>query len=108
MGYRNELLDGLVGGPVVLGHLKAPDLDEDAAERMRSDPGAGRSELVQSLRASFELVGYDEVGLTLRHLAPRNAPFFVPWGAVLKIEKGFEDHEDLIGRSERPADGGQD
>lgn len=97
MEYRNELLDRLAGKPVIVGHLKAPDIDEETAERMRADPMLGRSELVQSLRSSFELVGYDGLGVTLRTLAPGEKPFFVPWSAVLKIQEGFEDHEDLIG-----------
>ena len=55
------------------------------------------TELVQSVRASFELVGYDGIGVTLRMLVEGERPFLVPWSAVLKIEDGFEDHEELIG-----------
>ena len=59
MEYKNEMLDALVGKPVVVGLVKAPDLDEDSVESMREDPTFGMTEVVQSVRASFELVGYD-------------------------------------------------
>lgn len=78
MEYRNELLDELVGKPVIVALLKAPDVDEEAAEKMRSNPMFGRTELVQSLRTSYELVAYDAVGVTLRTLAPEYDPFLVP------------------------------
>ena len=35
---------------------------------MRKDPAFGTKEPVQSVRASFELVGYDGIGVTLRML----------------------------------------
>jgi len=95
--YKNEMLDALVGKPVVVGLVKAPDLDEEVVESMREDPTFGMTELVQSVRASFELVGYDGIGVTLRMLVEGERPFLVPWSAVLKIEDGFEDHEELIG-----------
>jgi hypothetical protein len=57
--YKNEMLDTLVGKPVVVGLVKAPDLDKDSVESMREDPTFGMTEVVQSVRASFELVGYD-------------------------------------------------
>jgi hypothetical protein len=95
--YKNELLDALVGRPVVVGLVKAPDLDEEAVETMREDPTFGMTEVVQSVRASFELVGYDGIGVTLRMLVEGERPFLVPWSAVLKIEDGFEDHDDFVG-----------
>jgi hypothetical protein len=95
--YKNELLDALVGKPVVVGLVKAPDLDEEAVESMREDPAFGTKEPVQSVRASFELVGYDGIGVTLRMLVEGERPFLVPWSAVLKIEDGFEDHEEFVG-----------
>lgn len=97
MDYKNEMLDALVGKPVVVGLVKAPDLDEDSVEGMREDPTVGMTEVVQSVRASFELVGYDGIGATLRMLVEGERPFFVPWSAVLKIEDGFEDHEEFVG-----------
>ena len=97
MEYKNEMLDALVGKPVVVGLVKAPDLDEDSVESMRQDPTFGMTEVVQSVRASFELVGYDGIGVTLRMLVERERPFLVPWSAVLKIEDGFEDHEEFVG-----------
>ena len=97
MEHKSELLDALVGKPVVVGLVKAPDLDEEAVETMRKDPAFGTKEPVQSVRASFELVGYDGIGVTLRMLVEGESPFLVPWSAVLKIEDGFEDHDDFIG-----------
>ena len=97
MEYKNEMLDALVGKPVVVGLVKTPDLDEEAVESMREDPTFGMTELVQSVRASFELVGYYGIGVTLRMLAEKEHRFLVPWSAVLKIEDGFEDHGELIG-----------
>ncbi len=48
MEYKNnEMLDGLVGKPVVVGLVKAPDLDEDSVESMREDPTFGMTEVVQ-------------------------------------------------------------
>ncbi len=45
--YKNEMLDALVGKPVVVGLVKAPDLDEDSVESMREDPTFGMTEVVQ-------------------------------------------------------------
>ena len=46
MEYKNEMLDALVGKPVVVGLVKAPDLDEEAVESMmREDPTFGMTEL---------------------------------------------------------------
>ena len=98
MEYKNEMLDALVGKPVVVGLVKAPDFDEDSVESMREDPTFGMTEPVQSVRASFELVGYDGLGVTLRMLVERERPFLVPWSAVLRIENGFQDHRDFIGQ----------
>jgi hypothetical protein len=53
---------------VVVGLVKAPDLDEEAVESMREDPTFAMTELVQPVRASFELIGYDGIGVTLRML----------------------------------------
>ena len=45
MEYKNEMLDALVEKPVVVGLVKAPDLDEEAVESMREDPTFGMTEL---------------------------------------------------------------
>lgn len=57
MEYKNEMLDALVGKPVVVGLVKTPDLDEEAVESMREDPTFGMTELVQSVHASFGYSG---------------------------------------------------
>jgi hypothetical protein len=93
--YRNELLDGLVGRPVMASHLKAPPLEDEHVAKLVADPTFGRAELLQSRRGSYELVRYDGVGVTLRLLMPGEPPFFVPWGAVIEIYQGLEEHEAL-------------
>jgi len=95
MEYRNELLDGWVGKPVIVNVLKGPPLEDQHINEMVENPMFARSELLQSRRASFELVGYDRLGVTLRLLGQGEPPFFVPWGAVIQIEEGFEEHEEL-------------
>ena len=45
--YKNEMLDALVGKPLVVGLVKAPDLDEDSVESMREVPTFGITEVVQ-------------------------------------------------------------
>ncbi len=68
MEYKYQMLEALVGKPVIVGLVKAPDLDEEAVESMREDPTFAMTELVQPVRASFELIGYDVIGVTLRML----------------------------------------
>lgn len=57
---------------------------------MREDPAFGTKEPVQSVRASFELVGYDGIGVTLRMLVEGERPFLVPWSAVLKSATKYD------------------
>jgi hypothetical protein len=99
---HNELLEGWVGKPVVVSQLAPPDWGEDRDEenesmaKMASDPNYTRVQALRSVRSACELAGYDRLGVTLRMLSPDRTALFVPWGAVIMIEPGFEEHEALL------------
>ena len=73
MEYKNEMLDALVGKPVVVGLVKTPDLDEEAVASMREDPTFGMTELVQSVRASFGYGGLAAPRWTVHNWPSTNA-----------------------------------
>ena len=97
MEYRNELLEAWIGKPVVVALLKEPPLDDEHVDMMVDNPTFGRSEPLRSARHSYELVGYDGVGVTLRLLVPGARPHFVSWGAIIRIEQGLPEHEGFTG-----------
>jgi hypothetical protein len=83
--YRNEMLDALVGRAVLVAHLNAPNLDEEAAEVMAEDMTIGWVEVLKARHSLRVLVGYDGVGVTLRTIEEEPYTFFLPWSAIIQI-----------------------
>ena len=93
MEYRNELLDEWVGQAVLASLLKDPAMDDESYDKLEKDPLFARTEMLQSVRAMYEFVGYDSIGVTLLPLEEGASRFFVPWGSVISIEILEEQEE---------------
>jgi hypothetical protein len=86
MEYRNELLDGWVGAPVVITYQTGPELSFEEMERAMEEPGMGvQLTSVLSRTAILLLVSYDNLGMIVKTLEEGAPEFFVAWGAVLAI-----------------------
>lgn len=87
MEYKNELLDGWVGTPVVIKYADAPDLDPEQTKRAFEQPGRGVRVIGgMSRTAVYRLLAYDATGLTVRAEEEGTPGVFMPWGAVLAVQ----------------------
>ncbi len=101
--YRNDWLEGFVGGPVIVSHLMPPPWSKDGDEakadanaaNMEADPMYVIADNLGGIKGSYVLVDYDGIGVQLRRLQKRSETFFTPWSAVISIEAGFEAHASL-------------
>lgn len=81
MKYKNELLDGWVGTPVVIKYADAPDLDPEQTKRAFEQPGRGVRVIGGMNRtAVYRLLAYDATGLTVRAEEEGTRGVFMPWG----------------------------
>ena len=87
MQHDNELLDAWQGEPVLATLLGGADLlpFEDLSRAFRH-LGFGIEEVRQAKTAVYELVDYDDLGVTFRRQEEGAPRFFVPWCAVLGIQ----------------------
>jgi hypothetical protein len=88
--YRNEFLEGLVGGPVLVKRLSAPELIDEEAEHILQNPLTYVSEPLQSRLVMMTLGGYDQIGIVLRTIEEEPITTFVPWNAVIEL-RSLED-----------------
>ena len=86
MQYKNKLLDGWVGTPVWVTHLKTPDLSDEDIDRMVQGPKTATDQQLHSRIALYDLVGYDQMGVILRGRYESAPQFFAPWGALIRVQ----------------------
>ena len=97
MDQNRGLLDKWVGGPVLLDYVSGP---QNASEQTVNALYEGRLITrgpLEVKQANVTLEAYDSFGIQVRFLQPgKNAPpFFLPWGAVLRIV-GYESDPDKL------------
>jgi hypothetical protein len=87
--YTNQLLDSWVGQKVFASCLAHPGLSEEFLRRVQEEPRSIRQELLHSMIGLYMLEGYDQVGVTLAIIYNEDDRFtvFVPWGAVIRLER---------------------
>jgi len=81
------MLDAWQGEPVMATLLGGADLlaFEESSRAFRHS-GFGIEEIRKAKTAVYELVEYDQLGVTFRRQEEGAPRFFVPWGAVLGIQ----------------------
>jgi hypothetical protein len=88
--YTNELLDSWVGREVFVSCLVGPDVGDEYLEAVTKEPRSIGQQVLHSMIGLYVLEGYDQVGVTLSLIFDAedrpSSPFFVPWGAVIRLE----------------------
>ena len=95
------MLDGWVGQAAAAMHLVGPDPEEERLRETGKDPTNVVDQLLHSCTGFYQLVSYDQIGVTLAPIEEDPIRFFVPWGAVLQL-LGSESEETPDGLDSAP------
>jgi hypothetical protein len=82
-------------------HLVGPDPEEERLRETGKDPTNVVDQLLHSCTGFYQLVSYDQIGVTLAPIEEDPIRFFVPWGAVLQL-LGSESEETPDGLDSAP------
>ena len=93
MEPKNELLDAWIGDAVLVEVWTGPDVTDEEVGSMVDDPQRMLAKNGQVGSHVVELVGYDALGVVVRHRSEDAERYFVPWPAVLSIRSFNPDVE---------------
>lgn len=90
----SSFLSGLVGRPVLVKQLTAPDLDAEFAEKVLKEPLTIRTSELQARTAVMVLKSYDHLGIVLRPIQRNPISAFIPWSALIELSNMEPEEEE--------------